>query len=47
VNVSRLQNRRFQFQKSSHLFIRVHNETLSIIAVCVNNPERSPFTIDR
>jgi len=23
-----------------------HNETLSITAVCVNNPNRSPVTID-
>jgi hypothetical protein len=27
------------------LFIRVHNETLSVIAVCVGNPNRSPVGI--
>jgi hypothetical protein len=38
-------NRRFEFQKRSQLFIRVHNETLSVAAMCVSNPDRSPFTI--
>jgi hypothetical protein len=37
---------RFQFHKRSQLFISVHNETLSVIAVCVNNPERSPAGIN-
>jgi hypothetical protein len=27
------------------LFIRSHNETLSVAAMCVNNPDCSPFTI--
>jgi hypothetical protein len=40
-------NRRFQFQKCSQLFIRVHNETLPVIAVCINNPDRSPLRINR
>jgi hypothetical protein len=40
-------NRRFQFQKSGQLLIRVHNETLSIAAVCVCNPDRSPIGINR
>jgi hypothetical protein len=31
---------RFQFQKRSQLFIRVHNETLSI-AMSVNDPDRA------
>jgi hypothetical protein len=26
--------------------IRTHNETLSVVAVCVNNPDRSPARID-
>ena len=26
-------------------FLRVHNETLSVVAMCVNNPDRSPFGI--
>jgi hypothetical protein len=38
-------NRRFQFQKRSQYFIRSHNETLSVAAMCVSNPDRSPFEI--
>jgi hypothetical protein len=37
-----LKNRRFQFQKRGQLFIRSNNETLSIIAMRVTNPDRSP-----
>jgi len=33
-------NRRFQFHKRSQLFIGVHNETLSIAAMCVSNENR-------
>jgi hypothetical protein len=40
-------NCRFKFQKRSQLFIRAHNETLSVVAVCVNDPDRSPFAIYR
>jgi len=36
----------FQFQKRSQLFIGVYNETLSVIAVRINNPDRSPLTIN-
>jgi peptidase YpeB-like protein len=36
---------RFQLHKRSPLFIGMHNEPLSIVAMCVNNPDRSPFTI--
>jgi hypothetical protein len=36
-------NRPFQFQKRSPLLIRVHNETLSIVAMRINNPDCSPF----
>jgi hypothetical protein len=32
-------NRRLKFHKRSRLFIRTRNETLSIVAMCVNNPE--------
>jgi hypothetical protein len=39
--------RRFKFQKRSQLFIGVHNETLSIIAMCVCNPDRSLTGINR
>jgi hypothetical protein len=31
-------NRRFEFHKRGQLFIRTHNETLSVIAVRVSNP---------
>ena len=27
-----------EFQKRSQLFIRAHNETLSVVAMCVHNP---------
>jgi hypothetical protein len=30
--------RRFKFYKRSQLFIRTHDETLSIIAMCISNP---------
>src|SRR6188472_766408 len=36
-------NPRFQFQKRSQLLIRTHNETLAVVAMCVNNPDRSPL----
>jgi hypothetical protein len=35
----------FQFQKRSQLFIRAHNETLSVVAMCVCNEDRSPTRI--
>src|SRR6266481_6261667 len=38
-------NRRFQFQKSGQLFLRVHNEALSVAAVRVSNPGCSPSRI--
>jgi hypothetical protein len=40
-------NRRFDFHKSGQLFIRVHNETLAVAAMCVCNPDRSPVGINR
>jgi len=43
----RLSSCRFQFNKRRQLFIRAHNETLSIIAVCINDPDRSPFGVNR
>jgi hypothetical protein len=39
--------RRFQFRKGSQLFIRTDNETLSVIAMGVNNPDRSTVAINR
>jgi hypothetical protein len=38
-------NRRFEFEKRSELFIRVHNEPLSVIAMRVSNEDRSPVAI--
>ena len=38
----RCTNRRFEFKKRRQQFIRVHNETLSVAAMCVCNPDRSP-----
>jgi hypothetical protein len=37
---------RFQFEKRAQLFIRMDNEPLSVAAVRVNNPDRSPLTIN-
>ena len=41
-----LPNRRFKFQKRSQLFIRVHNETLSVVPMRVSNPDCSPVRVD-
>jgi hypothetical protein len=40
-------SRCFQFQKSRQLFTRSHNEAFSVTAMCVSNPDRSPFAIHR
>jgi hypothetical protein len=40
-------DRRFQFHKRSQFFIRAHNETFSVAAMCVCNPSRSPVGINR
>ena len=40
-------NRRLKFEKCRQLFLRAYNETLSVVAVRVNNPDRSPFVIYR
>jgi hypothetical protein len=40
-------NRRFEFKKRSQLFIRLHNERLSVVALCVNSEDRSPVGINR
>ena len=39
--------RRFKFQKRSQLFISVHDETLSVLAMRVCDPDRSPVGINR
>jgi hypothetical protein len=36
----------FQFHKRGQLFIRMRNEALSVVAMCVSNPDRSPLRID-
>jgi hypothetical protein len=33
------------FHKRSQLFIGARNETLSVVAMSVNNPDRSPLVI--
>ena len=39
-------NRRFEFQKRSQLFIRVHNEALTVAAMRVSNPDCSSLRIN-
>jgi hypothetical protein len=36
-----------QFHKSRQLFIRTHNEPLTVAAMRVSNPDRSPVGINR
>jgi hypothetical protein len=38
-------DRRFEFHKRSQPFICTHNETLSVVAMRVSNPDRSPARI--
>jgi len=33
------------FKKGRQHFIRTHNETLSVIARCIDNPDRSPIRV--
>jgi hypothetical protein len=40
-------DRCFQFEKRSQQFIRTHNKTLSVVAMCVGNSGRSPAGINR
>jgi len=37
----------FKFKKRCELFVGVHNKTPSVVAVRVNNPDRSPVGINR
>jgi len=46
INPSASPNRRFQFQKRAEPFVGVHNETLSVAAMCVSNPDRSPLRVN-
>jgi len=45
VQLSCGSNRRFEFQKRSQLFIRVHNEPFSVAAVRVSNEDRALVAI--
>jgi hypothetical protein len=36
-----------KFEKRRQFFIGMHNEPLSIAAMCVSNPDRSPVGINR
>ena len=36
-------NRPFQLKKRSQLFFRVHDEPLSVVAMCVHDPDFSPL----
>jgi hypothetical protein len=38
-------NRGFKFHKRRQLFIRSQSETLSVVALCVSNKDRSPVGI--
>jgi hypothetical protein len=38
-------NRRFKFQKRNQVFIRAHNEPLSVAAMRIGNADRSPFAM--
>jgi hypothetical protein len=40
-------NRRFQFQKRDQYLIRTNNKTLSVAAMRISNPDRSPMGINR
>jgi hypothetical protein len=40
-------NHRFKFQKCSQLLISMHNESLSVVAMRVSNPDCSPVEINR
>ena len=37
----------FKFKKRSEYFFGAHHETLSVVAVCINNPHCLPFEICR
>jgi hypothetical protein len=43
-DISATSNRGFEFEKRGQLFLRMHNETLTV-AVRVNNPDFPPFAI--
>jgi hypothetical protein len=40
------QNLTFEFNKRAELFVGMHNKALSVVAVCVDNPDCSPAGIN-
>src|SRR6516162_9714921 len=42
----RSSDRRFEFQKRSQYFIRVHDKPLSTVAMCIRNEDCSPLGIN-
>jgi len=40
-----LADRQFKFQKRGQLLIGMHNETLSVVAICIRNEDRPSRTI--
>jgi hypothetical protein len=47
MSLSRFVKQASRLKKRSQLFIRVHNETLSIAAMRVSDPDRSPVGTNR
>jgi hypothetical protein len=47
TNSPQAPDRQFQFDKRSQHFIRAHNETFSVVAMRVGNPDCSPVEINR
>jgi hypothetical protein len=45
MNSSGHENSRFKFSKRSQLFIRSHNETLPVAAMCICNPDDSSVAV--
>jgi hypothetical protein len=43
INSPQAPNRRFKFQKRRQLFIRTNNETFSVTAIRVSNPDVRPL----
>jgi hypothetical protein len=47
LNGGRATDGRFQFDETSRLFLRVHNETPSVAVMCIHDPDCSPVGINR
>jgi len=46
ISISVIACESFKLDKRGQLFIRTHNETLSVVAMRVSNLDRSPVGID-